>query len=222
MTGPALRRAGAVLAALGLVAVLIAVAVMTVARPTSAVSATAPAPSAAPVVVTAPGVLESRSGPVRVTARGEGPVRLAVGREDDVTAWVGAAAHATVTGLTSATEVAVSTTEGEPTTPDPEGSDLWVEEDAGDGSASLEHDPQPGAWLLLAAGDGSTPAPALTLTWDEPTTPGWALPLLVVGAVALVLGALPLLLARFGGRAARLAERVPAPSRSTARTPRKG
>ena len=200
MTRPAVRRAGAVLAALGLVAALVALAVMTVARPTADVSATATAP-AAPVVVTAPGLLESRPGPVRVTASGEGPVLLAVGREDDVAAWVGAAAHATLTRLTAPTEVAVTTTEGELTAPDPAGSDLWLAEESGDGSAALTYQPGPGSSVLLAAGDGSGPAPAVTLTWREATTPGWAVPLLVAGLLALVVGLLPLLLARRAARA---------------------
>lgn len=186
----------------GLVLALVAVAVMTVARPTTTVTATASVRSGAPLVLTAPGVLESRDGPVTVRARGEGRLVLAVGRTDDVTAWAGDTARTTVTRLSSASVLAVRDRSGATTAPDPAGSDLWVQQATGTGSASLTHHPQPGSWLLLAAGDGSSPAPrTLTLGWREHRAPAWAVPVLVVGALALAAGALLLLRARRGGAA---------------------
>ena len=43
--------------------------------------------------------------------------------------------------------------------PDPAGSDLWVDETTGNGSAELVWTPRDGRWTLLAAATGEDPGP---------------------------------------------------------------
>jgi hypothetical protein len=175
-------------------------------------------------LVTAPGVLEMRSGPVTVTATGDGPVVLALGRAEDVEAWLAGAPVTTVTGLASDTELATqdgvagdpaggaaeqpgeadeqpAEPSGEPADPaqgaedaqalpDPAASDLWVQTASGEREASFVPDRPDGRWLVLAASDGTSPAPSgLTLTWQRDVdVPGWAVPLIVAGVLVALVG----------------------------------
>ncbi|HEY8866784.1 MAG TPA: hypothetical protein VIM22_07605, partial [Solirubrobacteraceae bacterium] len=143
-------------------------------RPVDTLVATATAGKDGNVVVTAPGVLELGGRvPVTVTARADGgkKVVLAVGKESDVTGWVGKDAHTVITGLADTktlktNEVAAGGT-AKPS-PDPDGSDLWVQQATGKSSAQLTWTPQPGRWVLLAAGAGAgAAAPSVVLSWPQ-------------------------------------------------------
>jgi len=198
------------LALLGVAALAVGVGLRTVWLPEDVVRAALSVDEAVPLLVTAPGVLEARPGPVTVEASSDGdtPLLLAVGREHDVEAWVGDAAHTTVTGFAGDAALTSETTEGEVEVPDPAGSDLWVQTVAGEGTVTLEYEAPDGRFLLLAAADGATPAPGqLTLTWPREVTTPWSLPLTVLGAL-LLLAALALLVA--SRRRARTS-RTPAP-----------
>lgn len=72
---------------------------------------------------------------------------------------------------------------------DPRGSDLWVAEASGDGSATLTWTDEPGRWSLLVASVGSEP-PTLTLSWPRTVTTPWLVPSLAVGGLLLVVGIL--------------------------------
>jgi hypothetical protein len=187
----------AVLAVLGLVALLVGIGLRTVWLPDDTVAASASVPEPGLVVTTAPGVLEARPGPVTVTARaqGGGPVLLAVGRERDVEAYVDGLPRATLTGfdsqnvgrLTSSAQKGETPAEGQPALADPAASDLWVQRESGTGTATLVYEQPEGRWLLLAAGSGSSPAPdAVTLTWPQEVTTPWSTPLIVLGVAMLV------------------------------------
>lgn len=71
---------------------------------------------------------------------------------------------------------------------DPTGSDLWVEQETGDGSATLVWTPREGRWVLLAASPSGS-APTLELSWPRVVTTPWLVPGVVTGGV-LVLVAL--------------------------------
>ncbi|WP_043503468.1 hypothetical protein [Georgenia sp. SUBG003] len=118
---------------------------------------------------------------------------LAVGRTADVDAWVGTAAHTRITGLESweqleVGDVAAGDAGEEPTEgateepsepaalPDPAGSDLWVVQQAGTGSAELDWADRDGRWSLLAATDGTAPAPEVSMTWDVEVRTPWLVP----------------------------------------------
>ena len=189
------RLIAAVLAVLGLAAIALGVASATAWRPDDTLVATATAGKDGNVVVTAPGVLELGGRvPVTVTARAGGgkKVVLAVGKESDVTGWVGKDAHTVITGLAdtktlTTNEVAAGGT-AKPS-PDPDGSDLWVQQATGKSSAQLTWTPQPGRWVLLAAGAGAgAAAPSVVLSWPQSVTTPWLVPGIVVGLLALAAG----------------------------------
>lgn len=71
------------------------------------------------------------------------------------------------------------------TATDPAGSDLWVAQSTGKGSASLEWPQQEGRWSLIAVSTGKS-APNLTLAWPREVTTPWLWPA-VVGGLVLVL-----------------------------------
>ncbi|MFF2268785.1 hypothetical protein ACFVTZ_10965 [Cellulosimicrobium cellulans] len=85
----------------GLVAVGLGVASATVWRDSDTVVATTAYTGDGTMLVTEPGVLDlvAEDVTIRATAPGEQQVTLAIGREVDVTGWVGEDAHGVVTGL---------------------------------------------------------------------------------------------------------------------------
>jgi len=144
-------------------------------------------------------------------------VVLAIGRDTDVEGWVGTDAHDRVTGLSSWSRLAVEGVEAAPaaspspsdaavppadpaatapadaaadSTPavaDPTGSDMWVAEAEGDGSAKLVWHAQPGRWSLLAVSPESAAAPTLSLAWPRVVTTPWLWPCVVVGGLLVLL-----------------------------------
>src|SRR5690606_18312010 len=158
---------------------------------------------------------------VRATAGDDEQVVLAVGRTSEVEAWLGDADHARVTGLTSWESLTVEVVTGTAPTdaptdaateaptdgatddaenpaasglPDPAGSDLWLAESVGTGSAELSWTDSPGRWSLVAATDGTGPAPELELEWGRQVSTPWLVPGIILGALALVAGATMLVL----------------------------
>lgn len=217
------RLIAAVLGVLGLVVGGLGIASATAWRADDVLVADARIASDDRIVVTDAGVLDLAGDPVtvRVTAAGDAPVVLAVGRDTDVTAWVGADPHVRVTGLSGWHELRTTAVEGEPapsptatpdpatvdpaaadpaaggaaaetaaptaTVPDPRGSDLWVVEETGEGSATLTWQAQPGRWSLIAASLGDTP-PVVQLSWPRTVTTPWLWPCVAVGALLLLAG----------------------------------
>lgn len=177
-----------VVAVLGLALLLVGVGMRTVWLPDSDVSASADL-SDAPVALTAPGVMEMRPGPVAVRAEGEGTVHLARMREEDAVAWVGESPHLTVTGLEDERTLATERTDGEAEVPDPTGSVMWLDGASGEGSAELTWEDRPGRYLLVVAADGTTAPDRLTFTWTREVSTPWAVPLMVLGAVLLLVAA---------------------------------
>ncbi|WP_298251462.1 hypothetical protein [uncultured Arthrobacter sp.] len=191
----------------GLVLLLLGIGVRTVSMPaeTRTIS-TIGDTRAAPVTVIMPEVRGDQGGDLEVTVEGDGPFTLAVGRSSDVEAWVGEAARVSITGTVGDT-LAAHYTEGEPTVPDPAGSDLWVSETSATGRASYRwSEPVEGDWSIVLATGGGVPAPtdvSVTLPNDRSTP--LALPLLVGGALVVVLGLVVLFSAPRGRRGRRAA-----------------
>ena len=159
--------------------------------------------------------LAASSGSQTINVRGDGPIFLAYGRSDDVAAWVGTDAFATVglseeTGeLTSTvTEAGVSdeptsdatTTDPLPTDEtarivNPAGSDLWLDEYTGTQSLTTTLN-LPAGISVLVASDGTESAPAsIRLSWASDNSTPWAGPLLAGGALLLLAGLVLYLLA---------------------------
>lgn len=187
----------------GLVIALLGVASATIWRPSGVVAAKlSPAPTQ-PVVITRANVLNLLNPNVEVVAKGaaDQDVFLAVGRATDVKAWSSTEPALEIKGLSSwkaldTTEVAGTKAKTEaakdqtPPATDPRGSDMWVQEVTGKGTATLKWSDRQGEWALLAATDGKSPAPTVELRWKVPVSTPWLWPLVIVGIVLLILGGL--------------------------------
>ncbi|WP_156911227.1 hypothetical protein [Arthrobacter sp. CAL618] len=175
---------------IGALLMLLGIGQLTFWSPPETVTASVPAGSeAGPVTVIDAGAKAPDADDVDITVRSEGTFTLAVGRAGDVDAWVGDAAHLRVTAIAEE-GLETTFTEGEETVPNPSGSDLWTSEETADGSVTYRWlDPAEGDWSILLAADGENPAPTdISVTWPNEATTGWAVPLIVIGALAIVLG----------------------------------
>ncbi|MFI5084972.1 MAG: hypothetical protein ACHP7K_03470 [Actinomycetales bacterium] len=181
-------------AVLGLLLLALGIGQRTLWAPPETLTATVAAGSkSAPVTVLTPALLKDHSGPVSLTIKSSGPIVLAAGRSDDVAAWVGKAAHLSVTGADADyKDLATSFTAGEATVPNPAGSDLWTLEQSGSKELHYTWDSSAGNdTSLLLASDGTAPAPTdISATVANDTATPWAVPLMVLGSLLLVAGLL--------------------------------
>ncbi|MDQ0868868.1 hypothetical protein QFZ70_001341 [Arthrobacter sp. V1I9] len=198
MIGVPLRLKTAVaLVLLGLLTLLAGIGQRTIWAPSETFTASAPADAgAAPLTVIDQNLRTLHGGTVKINIEGDGNFLLASGRPDDVDAWVGKTAHNTVTGVSEdGKSLQVEHADGEPTAPNPAGSDLWVSTE--NASGELEYSwtpPADGDWTLLLASDGTQPAPAsVSMTFPNDTSTPWAIPLMVLGSL-LILGGIALAL----------------------------
>ena len=176
--------------AIGALLVLLGIGQLTWWAPPETVTVAVPADArSGPVTVIDAGAKEADAEDMDITVQSEGTFTLAVGRASDVDAWVADAAHLTITGV-GEEELLTEFTEGEETVPNPSGADLWTSEETAD--STLSHrwlDPGEGEWSILIAADGETPAPtAISITSPNDTATPWAVPLIIFGALLLVLG----------------------------------
>jgi hypothetical protein len=191
------------LIAAGLLAVVLGIALRTIWAPPETVSASySAAESAAPVTVIEPGVLGVDDERVDITVEGEGEFFLAVGRAGDVDAWVGEAAHTSISAVADG-QLQGSLIEGDGKVPNPAGSDLWVSEETAE--QSTEHRwiaPAEGDWSILLAADGNKPAPTnVTVSWPNDTSSPGSIALIIIGALLAVLGLAIAIISRRGGGA---------------------
>lgn len=179
----------AALVILGLLAMGWGVGQRTLWAPPETVTSTLSADAQQAPVTILEHTLNDASGHVEVSVEGEGDLVLAVGRAADVEAWVGDAAHLTVSGV-DGEQLQSRYTEGEGQVPDPRGSDLWQSQETAEGELIHQWiDPAPGDWSILLATDGTEPAPTeISLTRANTEGTPWAIPLIVIGAVLTVLG----------------------------------
>ncbi|RDV09288.1 hypothetical protein DXK94_14240 [Arthrobacter sp. RT-1] len=182
---------------LGLLTLLAGIGQRTIWAPSETFTASAPADAAeAPLTVIDQNLRTLHGGTVKITIEGDGNFMLAAGRPDDVDAWVGQAAHNTISGVSEdGKSLQVEHADGEATAPNPAGSDLWVSTE--NASGELEYSwtpPADGDWTLLLASDGTKAAPAsVSMTFPNDTSTPWAIPLIVLGSL-LILGGIALAL----------------------------
>lgn len=201
-----------VLIVLGLSTVGAAIASATAWKPPTTVTVPLPSEPTVNYVITDPGVLNIVNPTVQVKAIAEdedSPVFLAMGRTDEVQAWVESSDYGRVTGLDSWEELSYTTEdavpgeddggddadEGDEEEPlaDPATSDMWVEEVNGIGEATYTWEETPGRWSMIVATDGSSPAPTLEFTWEREVPTPALIPGIILGAVVTVLGVILLL-----------------------------
>lgn len=177
---------------------LVGIGQRTLWAPPQTVTAQAPQGSeAAPVAVLEADLLSSRPDGAEITVRSGDGVFLAVGRSADVDAWAEGAAVTRI-GAGEQDSLSAETGEGEASVPSPAGSDLWVSEEAADSELSYTWtEPAPGDWSILIASDGTAPAPTdITISWPNDEGTPLAVPLIIAGALAAVLGLALAFLAR--------------------------
>lgn len=149
-----------------------------------------------------PSALSAYPGRQTVTISGPDGVFMAFGRSADVDAWIGTDAHSDVslvdgeliaantaaTTQTTDTDTAEATEiAAEPVT-SPVGSDLWLDEFSADqelvSSINVPEDIS-----LIVASDGVKPAPTeISISWRVDNGTPWAGPLILGGAVLLLIG----------------------------------
>lgn len=177
---------------LGLLTLLAGIGQKTIWAPSETFTASAPADAAeAPLTVIDQNLRTAQGGPVTIKIEGDGNFLLAVGRPDDVDAWVGPTAHNTITGVSEDNKsLQVEHTDGDATAPNPSGSDLWVSTE--NSSGELEYSwtpPADGEWSLLLASDGTKPAPSsISMTFPNDTSTPWAIPFMVIGGLLILAG----------------------------------
>lgn len=150
----------------------------------------------APVTVIDGAVLNSFDRKQTIAVSGADSNFAAYGRTSDVMAWVGDASYNQVAFDPESKKLVsevVSGTEAE--VPDPSGSDLWVADFREDSSLDFTIDVPTDISLIIVA-DGIEPAPGdVSITWLIDNSTPWAFPLLIGGAVLLLVGLVFLLLA---------------------------
>ncbi|MET3204690.1 UNVERIFIED_ORG: hypothetical protein ABIB21_001479 [Arthrobacter sp. UYEF13] len=177
---------------LGLLTLLAGIGQKTIWAPSDTFTASVPADAAeAPLAVIDQNLRTAQGGTVKIKIEGDGNFLLAVGRPDDVNAWVGPTAHNTITGVSEDNKsLQVEHTDGDATAPNPSRSDLWVSTE--NSSGELEYSwtpPADGEWSLLLASDGTKPAPSsISMTFPNDTSTPWAVPLMVIGGLLILAG----------------------------------
>src|SRR3954452_10852975 len=150
--------------------------------------------------VVVPGAaLHAHPGQQRVHVEGGGTVFAAYGRTADVTAWlsgeryqrVGIAGPSTTTASTVlATAKRIPALKAAAPHPDPDGADLWLDQQRGTKSLDWTVNVPTSVSLLIAA-DGASPAPStVTVSWPVHASTPYATPLIVGGSGLVVVGLL--------------------------------
>ena len=178
----------------------------------------------AAVIVVDGATLNAFPGIQTLSVKGNDKVFAAYGRTTDVEAWLGDTAYTKV-GYDKATNSLTSTPVAgkESTVPDPAGSDLWFGEFSND-KAALATVNVPADVSFMIVSDGKAPAPAtLRIYWPLDNSTPWALPLIVGGAIVLLVGLVFLLWAtnhmRSGRGPRRKAQQMPKVPRKRAIKP---
>ncbi|MFM9878724.1 MAG: hypothetical protein ACKVOG_12880 [Rhodoglobus sp.] len=143
----------------------------------------------APVTVISGDTLNAFAGNQTVSVQGPGTVFAGYGRTTDVMAWIGDASYTTVTVDPETGDLTSTLTRGtEAEVPDPNGSDLWLDDFVKDNELSMTVK-VPSDISVIIASDGTEPAPgAIALSWPLDNSTPWAGPLIVGGALVLLLG----------------------------------
>jgi len=145
--------------------------------------------SDAAVTVIDGAALNAFDGSQTVSVRGDGQVFAAYGRTSDVLAWIGDTTYTAVTLDSETGELTSKVVPGtEKAVPDPNGSDLWLDDYVKDNELTLTVNvPQNVSFIIVS--DGTAPAPgAIAISWPIDNSTPWSGPLIVGGAVVLLIG----------------------------------
>ncbi|WP_022881078.1 hypothetical protein [Gryllotalpicola ginsengisoli] len=165
----------------------------TIWAPPPTVSASASVDSGAKYVIVGGKTLNSIEGQQTLSVSGgAGTPFVAYGRTADVIGWLGDSPYERLTYDKTDGDLKAHLVNGpvdqDAATPDPRGSDLWLEEFSGQAAEKTRMN-VPDSVSVIIATDGKNPAPShVSLTWPTDTATPWAGPLIVLGGVLLVVG----------------------------------
>jgi hypothetical protein len=172
------------------------IAQRTVLKPADHVTVSAAAPKDVRYVVIPGSVLKAHPGVQRLHVAGDGTAFAAYGRAADVTAWLSGQRYATVrvgadgAGLAADVRTAPVVAGLRGGHPDPNGSDLWIDQQRASGRLDWTVDVPAGLSLIVAA-DGTAPAPStVAVSWPVRVSTPLATPMIVAGSVLALLGLL--------------------------------
>lgn len=142
----------------------------------------------APVTVIDGNALNAFVGRQSLTVSGAPEIQGAYGRTTDVLGWIGEASYNFVT-LDEEGELTSELVEGDETeVPSPLGSDLWLNDFISEGPLETTMN-VPAEVSFLVVSDGIEPAPErVAIRWPLDNRTPWSGPLIVGGAIALLLG----------------------------------
>lgn len=153
------------------------------------VTATVSLSSDAPVTIIDSSVLRQHPGHQTITVSGAKKVFAAYGRTDDVKAWVGDASYNKIgydADKVALTGKVVNGKESE--VPDPHGSDLWLDERSSEFELGFTVNVPKGISVIIAS-DGKQAAPGtVSIRWPLDNRTPWSGPLVIAGALLLILG----------------------------------
>lgn len=154
----------------------------------TSVTASGSTGSSAPYAVIPSSVLTSHAGAQSIVIQGSGPMTAVVGRDADIAGWLGDARHTTfAAGEENALVESQVGSAGDFVSP--KGSDLWTEEASGDGTLTLDTELPPGYSILVSNDAGGPALSSAEVTWPLSGRAPWSGPLLLGGALLLVLAA---------------------------------
>lgn len=140
--------------------------------------------------------LLANTGSQTVSLSGPGKVFFAYGQSADVAAWLNGSSFTRLSfdeesgslvssGVPADSAGAANVASG---SPNPTGSDLWLQEFSADGGISRTVN-LPAGYSIIIASDGATPAPAsIAVSWPIDNSTPWAIPLLLSGTFVLLVG----------------------------------
>jgi hypothetical protein len=152
--------------------------------------------AAAPVVVIDGAALNSYKQTQNVKLTGSTAAFAAYGRTSDVLAWVGNASYNQVTLDRKTGELQSTLHAGKNNTvPNPAGSDLWLQEFTFDQAKNFSIK-IPSDMSVIAVSNGTLPAPSdISVVWPIDHSEPLSGPLILIGAIAMLVGLILLLLA---------------------------
>lgn len=145
--------------------------------------------SAATVTVIDSKTLRALQGRQKIDIGGPGTVFAAYGRTADVRAWVGKASYNRIGYSPTKRQLTSTLVRGtQRTVPEPRGSDLWLDEYSHAKTLSFSVNVPDGVSVIIAS-DGTKPAPTdVSIRWPLDNRTPWSGPLIVGGALLLLLG----------------------------------
>lgn len=177
---------------LGAVALVVGIGQKTFWAPPETVTATMPQLSdEAPLTLIESSVNDPKLDPVELVIKSKGEFTASLGRDYDVEAWIGDAAHVSVTGIdTTNHKMIAEYAKGEAEVPNPAGDDIFFDSQTAEQTMTYRWTaPDSGDWSLLLASGGKDAAPVdISVTYANDDAMPFALPLIIAGALLLVFG----------------------------------